>query len=101
MEEKDIYKMFLSVIEHPSQNSEAIREVFTILVRSTLKYRDRVLESTGVVVQVEDVRTALNWLVPALLTGQLPDTDDKIRHDLLKLWLDELKVFGNPHRYLS
>ena len=101
MEENDIHKLFLTLVEHPSQNSEAIREVFTILVRSTLKYRDHVLKSTGVVVKVEDVQAALNWLMPALSTGQLPDTDDRLRLDLLKLWLDEIKVLGTPHRYLS
>ena len=101
MEERDTYRLFLSVAEHSGQNTDAIRSVFSLLVRSTLRYRDIVLESKGIVVTVEDVRTVLGWLVPSLTTGQLPETDNKIRLDLLKIWLDELKPFGNPGIYLS
>ncbi|MBC8462084.1 MAG: hypothetical protein H8D67_29305 [Deltaproteobacteria bacterium] len=49
------------------------------------------LESKGVVVTVEDVRTSLNWLVPALAIGNMPETDKKVSLELLKLWLDDLK----------
>ena len=96
MEEKDILKLFLSVVEHSAQNTPAIREVFTILVKTTLNYRDHIQASRGITVTVEDVRTALGWLVPALATGNLPETENKIRLDLLKLWLDELKIFNIP-----
>ncbi|MBW1765362.1 MAG: hypothetical protein JRJ23_11630 [Deltaproteobacteria bacterium] len=101
MEERDTYRLFLNVAKHSGQNTDAIRSVFSLLVRSTLRYRDIVLESKGVVVTVEDVRTVLGWLVPSLASGRLPETDNKIRLDLLKIWLDELKLFGNPGIYLS
>jgi hypothetical protein len=101
MEDEDIYKLFLSVAEHSGQTDDATREVFSVLVRSTLRYRDHVLESKGITVTVEDVRVALGWLVPSLKTGRLPDTDDKIKLDLLKLWLDELRTLGHPQKYLS
>ena len=101
MEERDIYRLFLNVIEDSAQKTDAVRQVFSILIRSTLGYRDHMLESRGVVITVEDVRIALSWLVPALMTGHLPETDDKIRLDLLKLWLDELKNLGNPNLYLK
>jgi hypothetical protein len=45
------------------------------------------------VVTVEDVRIVLEWLVPSLSSGRLPVTDNKLRLDLLKIWLDELKPF--------
>jgi hypothetical protein len=101
MKNEDIYKLFLSVAEHSGQTDDATREVFSALVRTTLKYRDHVLESKGIVVTVEDVRVSLGWLVPSLKTGRLPDTDDKIKLDLLKIWLDELKTLGHPQAYLS
>jgi len=101
MEEEDIYKLFLSVAEHSGQKDDATREVFSALVRSTLKYRDHVLESKGITVTVGDVRVALGWLVPSLKTGRLPETDDKIRLELLKIWLDELRTLGHPQVYLS
>lgn len=100
MEEKDIYELFLSVAEHSGQIDDATREVFSALVRSTLRYRDHLLESKGITVTVEDVRITLGWLVPSLQTGRLPDTDDKIRLDLLKIWLDELRTLGSPSKYL-
>jgi len=96
MEERDIHGLFSMVAKHSGQNTDAIRTVFSILVRSTLRYRDILLESKGIVVTVEDVRTVLDWLVPSLASGQLPETDNKIRLDLLKIWLDELKLSGNP-----
>ncbi len=101
MEEEDIYKLFLSVAEHSGQTDDATREVFSALVRSTLRYRDHLLESKGITVTVEDVRVALGWLVPSLKTGRLPDTNDKVKLDLLKIWLDELRTLGHPQVYLS
>ncbi len=93
MEDKDLYKLFLSVAEHPGQNTEDIRKVFSILVRSTLRYRDQILNTNGSVVTVEDVRTVLEWLVASFSSGRLPVTDNKLRLDLLKIWLNELKPF--------
>jgi hypothetical protein len=101
MDEGDIEKLFLSVLEHAYQDNEEVREVFATLVKSTLRYRDHLLESQGTVVTVQDVRTTLGWLVPCLATGQLPETDNKLRLDLLKIWLDELKCLGRPSRYLT
>ena len=101
MEEKEIYRLFFKVLEHPAQNTAPIREVFSTLIKSTLRYRDQLLESKGLMITVEDVRTVLGWLVPSLTTGQLPSTDNKVRLDLLKIWLDELKNVGNPRVYLS
>jgi hypothetical protein len=93
MEDKDLYKLFLSVAEHPGQSTEDTRKVFSILVRSTLRYRDQMLKTSGTVVTVEDVRTVLGWLVDSFSSGQLPVTENKLRLDLLKVWLDELKPF--------
>ena len=101
MEERDIYRLFFGVLRHPQENTDEVREVFSVLIRSTLRYRDHLLETKGIVITVEDVRTVLDWFVPSLSTGRLPETDDTIRLDLLKLWLDELKYFGNPKVYLS
>ena len=95
MDDKDIHILFSSVAE-PAHNNEQVREVFSALIRSTLRYRDHMIESRGIVVTVEDVRSTLEWLVPSLKTGRLPETDNKVRLDLLKLWLDELKCLGNP-----
>jgi hypothetical protein len=96
MDEHEITKLFLQVAELSTQKGDDVRRVFSILVKSTLQFRDRILESTGKTVTVEDVRTSLKWLVPSLATGQLPQTDNSLSLDLLKLWLDELRNLGYP-----
>ena len=59
MKDRDLYKLFLSVADHPSQNTKDIRKVFSILLRSTLRYRDQIMQSDGTVVTLDDVRVAL------------------------------------------
>ncbi|UCF82965.1 MAG: hypothetical protein JSV50_17535 [Desulfobacteraceae bacterium] len=90
MDEKDIQKLFASVLEDPLQDTAAVRNVFSTLVSTTLKYRDDVLATRGVVVTVADVRTCLAWLVPVLATGTMPETTNKISLGLLRIWLDAL-----------
>ena len=92
MEDKDIYMLFSDLVEKADQDNEPLKEVFKVLIKSTLRYRDNILKKKGVTVTVQDVRSALDWLVPALKTGRLPATDDKLRLDLLKIWLEELKL---------
>jgi hypothetical protein len=94
VKDKDIYALFSSVAEHGVQGDDSVKAVFSTLIKTTLRYRDNMLESCDSVVTVEDVRIALEWLVPALKSGRLPETDNKTRLDLLKLWLDELKCIS-------
>ncbi|MBN1104367.1 MAG: hypothetical protein JXL84_13195 [Deltaproteobacteria bacterium] len=96
MEEEHITRLFLKAAQHSVQKGDDVGRVFALLVKSTLLFRDHILQSTGQTVTVEDVRTSLKWLVPSLATGQLPQTDNKLRLDLLKLWLDELRNLGYP-----
>jgi len=95
MEDKDIYILFSSVAQQPDRYNESVLQVFSSLIKTTLRYRDHMLKSKGIVITVEDVRTALDWLIPCLKTGRLPEKGDKQRMDLLKLWLDELRRVGN------
>ena len=86
------------MLEEAGQDTEAVRKVFSTLVHTTLRYRDDVLASRGEVVTVEDVRICLGWLVPALATGNMPQTDNKTRLGLLKLWLEELGKNPTPRK---
>jgi len=88
--EGNIRRLFLSVLEDSQQDNCELRKIFSSIVRSTLKYRDEMLASKGMVVTVEDVRTSLRWLVPALATGTIPDLDNKVSIGLLRIWLEEL-----------
>ena len=91
MDEKDIQDLFTSLLSDPAMDKAPVREVFSLLVKSTLQYRDDMLGSKGVVVTVEDVRTCLKWLVPALATGTLPDLGNEIQMNLLRVWIETLK----------
>ena len=96
VDEQDIYGLFERLLTDHANQTKETRQVFSVLIKTTLAYRDHLLQSDGVVVTVEDVRIALDWLIPSLTTGRLPKTDNKISLSLLKLWLDELKVLGKP-----
>ena len=91
VDDKDIFKLFSSLAEGTARADHAVRDVFAKLIRTTLNYRDHLLESCNVIVTVADVRTALDQLIPTLKTGKLPEMENKIQLDLLKLWLDEFK----------
>jgi hypothetical protein len=91
LDKRDIEKLFLTVAQDPALDTDANRKIFSLLIQSTLRYRDEMLSSRGIVVTVGDVRTALAWLVPVLATGNIPETDNKISLGLLDLWMDELK----------
>jgi hypothetical protein len=91
MEEKDIEKLFSSVADASEDQTGEVKDVFSVLVKSTLQYRDDVLASEGIIVTVEDVRVTLEHLVPFLETDRLPSKTDHIKTDLLKIWRDNLR----------
>jgi hypothetical protein len=78
-------------MEDSGQDTEDVRQVFSTLVRNTLDYRDRVLAYRGIVVTVEDVRWSLDRLVHSLGSGSMPEEDNEIGLDLLRIWLRELQ----------
>ena len=98
MEEKDIEKLFSSVAETSESQTREVKDVFSMLVRSTLQYRDDMLALEGIIITVEDVRVTLEHLVPFLETGRLPETTDHIKSDLLKIWRDNLRQFEDSDK---
>ena len=94
MEEKDIERLFLSVAEASEDQTDEVKGVFSMLVRSTLQYRDDMLASEGIIVTVEDVRVTLEHLVPFLETGRT----DHIKIDLLKIWKNRLRRLENSDK---
>ena len=83
-------------MEDSGQDTDAVRQVFSTLIRTTLEYRDQVLDSKGIVVTVGDVRWSLDRLVLSLGTGSLPEEDNEIGLDLLRIWLRELQPGVHP-----
>ncbi|MDY6837796.1 MAG: hypothetical protein SWH78_07465 [Thermodesulfobacteriota bacterium] len=94
MDESAIDKLFIKAAGSTAETSEDARRVFGILVSSTLRYRDLLKDELGIIVTVEDVRIALEWLLDAMGTKKLPETNNAVRLDLLKMWLDELKPYS-------
>lgn len=93
MDESVINTLFMRVAGNASNIPEETRAVFSILVSSTLQYRDYLKESMGIIVTVEDVRVVLKWLLETMRSKRLPETDNAVRLDLLKIWMDELAGF--------
>ena len=93
MDESEINKLFMKVAGKTCEVSEDVRKVFSALVSSTLHYRDQLKEDQGIIVTVEDVRATLDWLLESIHTRRLPRTNNAVRLDLLKIWLDELKPY--------
>ncbi len=98
MEEKDIERLFSSVAESSKSQTNEVRDVFSVLVRSTLQYRDDMLASEGITITVEDVRVTLQHLIPFLETDRLPSTTEHVKSDLLKIWRDNLRRLEDPDK---
>ncbi len=92
MEEITIEELFKGLESPDCHLDESCRRFFSCLIRSTLRFRDRMLEQEGIVVRVQDVKTSLRWLVPALATGNIPQLDNPISMELLKTWLRDLRA---------
>jgi len=93
MDESDIHTLFMRVAGRARDLPEDVKSVFSILVSSTLRYRDALKEDLGIVVTVEDVRVALDGLLESMRTKRLPETNNALRLDLVKIWLDALKPY--------
>ncbi|MDY6952553.1 MAG: hypothetical protein SWE60_13660 [Thermodesulfobacteriota bacterium] len=93
MDGSDIYKGFMKAAGSTAEDSDDARRVFDILVTSTLGYRDLLKDERGIIVTVEDVRVSLDWLLESMCTKKLPETNNAVRLDLLKIWLDALKPY--------
>ena len=93
MDESEIEKLFMRVAGNAGKVPEDVLAVFSMLVSSTLSYRDQVKATLGIILTVEDVQVVLNWLFEALHTKRLPETNSAVRLDLLKIWLDGLNPY--------
>ena len=93
MEELSIEELFKGLESLDCHLDEASRRFFLCIMRSTLRFRDQMLETRGIVVTVRDVKTSLKWLVPTLATGNLPELDNPVSMELLKTWLKDLRAF--------
>jgi|GEM_PF-1270523 len=92
IDERDIRALFERVSEHfDGAQDEGIREFFGMLVRTTLRYRDTLTHSSGKPLSVGETRAALDVFMGVITTHSMPEGLDKRVHDLVMMWLEELK----------
>ena len=90
--EKDIKELFEHVSEHFKDADDGAKIMFSILVDTTLKYRDMLHHSSGHTLTVEETRSALSAFMGVLKTHEMPRDLEPLIHDLVVLWLEELKA---------
>jgi hypothetical protein len=92
IDEKDIRALFERISEHfDGEQDEGVREFFGMLVRTTLRYRDALAHSSGEPLSVGETRAALDVFMGAITTHSMPEGLEKRVHDLVMMWLEELK----------
>ena len=91
-DDKDIKLLFERIAEHFDDADENMKAMFSMLVRITLKYRDMLMHSSGAPLSVGETREALDAFMEVMKTHRIPDRLDKRIHDLVILWLEELKL---------
>ena len=91
-DEKDIRALFEKIAKHFEGVDEGTQAMFSMLVKTTLKYRDMLMHSSGVPFSVGETREALNVFMEVMKTQKIPQGIDKRIHDLVILWLEEVKI---------
>lgn len=90
--EKDIEALFDRVAEHFKDADDDTKGMFAMLVDTTLKYRNTLMHSSGHALTVGETSAALNAFMEVLRTRGVPEGLDKRVHDLVMLWLEEIKT---------
>jgi len=90
MDDLEINALFEQVCNNSEDQPESVKQVFSILISSTLAFRDRIQKEEGIIVSVDDVMTALDWLFQFMETQKMPQTNHCLQMDLFNFWLEEL-----------
>lgn len=92
MDDMEVNQLFMKVKKNYGEVPEDVANVFSILVATTLRYRDQLKSGLGLILTVEDVRVTLDWLMKFLVSEKIPITNNAVRRDLLKIWTEALKL---------
>lgn len=91
MQDDDIKNLFERVLKHFEGADEGARGTFSVLVKTTLKYRDWLVESNSSPLTVAETKAALNAFLTVLKEQKIPGALPKRVHDLVILWLKEIQ----------
>ncbi len=89
--DSDIQALFDRVSEHYGGADEGTRGMFAMLVKTTLRYRDMLVHSSGKPLTVGETKDALDAFMVVMKTHDIPKGLDKRVQDLVVMWLEELK----------
>ncbi len=64
-----------------------------VLITETIKFRDKLKESTGEILTVEDTRVALEGLEEYIKSDVLPKSLSMEQKSLAQIWIDRLTIF--------
>ena len=96
MDDREINRLFEKIKRGYSQVPKGAEAVFSMLVSTTLEHRDRLKDRHGIILTVEDVRVALDWLTQFMESQQVPATNNAVRWELLITWIEALRA---PEKY--
>jgi hypothetical protein len=91
LDDNDIQGLFDRVSKHFEGADEGARGMFGMLVDTALKYRDMLMHSSGEPLTVGETRAALDAFMEVLKTHEMPKELDRRVHDLVIMWLEEIK----------
>lgn len=91
-DDDDIRALFERVAAHFDGADEGARAMFSMLVKTALRYRDLLEHASGQPLTVAETRAALDAFMLTLKTHQIPHGVEKRSRDLVILWLEELKA---------
>lgn len=92
MDDDDIQKLFEKVSHHFEGADEGAKGMFSMLVKTALKYRDMLEHSSGEALTVAETRDALAAFMKVMQDHKIPDGLTKRVRDLVILWLEEIKL---------
>lgn len=75
-------------------NVRAATKVTNMLIRETVKFRNKLKEETGEILTVGDTRVALEALGKHLDGGRMPKKLTPEQKALTQIWIDHLTLFG-------
>ena len=75
-------------------NGQKPTQVINMLIRETVKFRNKLKEETGDILTVGDTRVALDALGTQLEGGKLPSEMTPEQRALTQIWIDRITLFG-------
>ncbi len=90
MDQEDLRLFFGKMLKDEGYISSESFAVFGKLIRLTIQYRDRLLETENVTLTVDDTKRGIAIYLETLKTGRLAESIDPKIDGLVRLWLKEI-----------